>query len=52
MSEKKCEVCRWYVAGSCRLPIYVDGIYYGGRVLPKEGSCELFEPEVKDAVSG
>ena len=43
--EKNCENCRWYVAGSCRLPLYVDGIYYGGRELPKSGVCELYEDD-------
>lgn len=43
--EKKCEECRWYAAGSCRLPLYVDGIFYGVRDLPKKGVCELFEEE-------
>ena len=43
--ERNCEVCRWCADGVCRLPLYVDGIFYGGRELPKKGSCELFEPE-------
>lgn len=43
--EKQCKSCRWFVAGSCRLPIYVDGIYYGGREVSEEDSCGLYEAE-------
>ena len=43
--EKICKTCRWYVAGSCRLPLYVDGVYYAGRVIEETETCELYEPK-------
>ena len=39
----KCENCRFYQAGVCSLPMWVDGRHFAGTVTDPENRCDLYE---------
>lgn len=39
----QCQNCKYYQNSICIVPIWADGIFYGGQVTKPENTCALFE---------